>query len=168
MGEKEKTGISFLYNHLLTELQFERDRSTRIDNKLNFVLVYIGTLLISTQFLFPDEAFCAEKKTAIIVLLIIMYLCVLSCLLFIFSGMFLKGVKLTIDSSIINDETIESYSSSSEDDAYKNHISEIKACIDSYEKSNNLKGSKTNISIVCAFLATILMAIILVIKVSWR
>ena len=141
-------------------LKSEQERCSRIDAKLNFLLVFLAALIAGFNILIPLTQLSETKR--IICLILFIQLCVLILLsgLMIIIGMYPRDNKMIDESNYCDIELLKKNSK----DLNCNYIATFKESITTYRENNTKKAKFLKIAFVLSIIAFIYFCVILLVK----
>ena len=142
-----------------SQLQSEKERCARLDNKFNFMLVFLAAQIAGLHLLFPlPEA--NWKHITSVVLLIEFLLSIFCAGLMVLLGMYPKQ-NMSIDAKSICDPNVNAQSHSN---LLKAYIDVLTTSISSYQNTNGKKGRLMKLAFIFSIIAFVLFCILIVIK----
>ena len=142
-----------------THLQSERERLARLDNKFNFILVFLAALITGLNIIFPFEDI-EWKRIVCLVLIIELVLLILCSGIIVLIGLYPKENQI-IDENNYIDSDINSLENN---ELLKDYTDCISKSITSYTKTNEKKSKYMKTSFILAIISFCIFGILMIIK----
>ena len=140
-------------------LTIETERCARLDNKLNFLLVFLAALIAGGLLLFPLPLVQTWRIVSL-VLLIELFILIFCAALMILLGMYPKQ-NLAIDANNFCDVEIISRQ---HDALLANYIASLTESIKTYRNTNEKKGKYMRTAFILSIVALIIFCVLIVLK----